>query len=29
VDWRQISTVQAYRNSSHDKTRAWIFMGIM
>jgi hypothetical protein len=29
VDWRQITTMQAYRNSSHDTTSAWIFMGIM
>jgi hypothetical protein len=28
TDWRQISTMQAYRNSSHD-TSAWIFMTIM
>jgi hypothetical protein len=28
MDWRQISTMQAYRNSSHDITSAWIFIGL-
>jgi hypothetical protein len=28
MDWWQISTIQTYRNSSHD-TSAWIFIGIM
>jgi hypothetical protein len=29
VDWRPISTMQAYGNSSHGTTSARIFMGIM
>jgi hypothetical protein len=27
LDWPQISTMQAHRNSSHKTTSAWIFMG--
>jgi hypothetical protein len=25
----QISTIQTYKNSSHDMASAWIFMGII
>jgi hypothetical protein len=29
MDWRQISTMQAYRNWSYDMRNGGIFMGIM
>jgi hypothetical protein len=29
MDWRQVLTMWAYRNSSHDTISAFIFMGII